>query len=69
MPWYKVVKINPGGKALLFDGEDFSRHSLATKADPQKAEHEQIYIQRLRKEEEKERAKAVRAAKKKRRKK
>jgi hypothetical protein len=34
MPWYKVVKINPGGKGLLFDGREFSRHLFRNQSRP-----------------------------------
>jgi hypothetical protein len=51
MPWYKVVKIDPKGRGLLFNGIEFSRHQFRTKADPVEAEEEQKYIERLKQEE------------------
>jgi hypothetical protein len=63
------MRIDPGGRGLMFDGRCLSHHTFKTKADPVKAAQEAIYIERLRREEENERARADREAKKKRRKK
>jgi hypothetical protein len=69
MPTYRVLRIDPGGRGVMFDGRNISIHMFRTKADPVKAAEEQVYIEWLRQKEAREAAEQARQAKKRGRKK
>ena len=69
VPKYRVVRLDPGGRGLMYDGKYLSHHTFKAKADPIAAAQERVYIEWLRQKEAEEQAQLTKQEKKERKKK